>query len=403
MGAYRHTIFTTKPKQSPMADTTIRLVQQGVPYYQAVPVSYYQAYQHPSYQYQYVQQYNGASQTAVVKKPTPPRLSPLVIPYRPGPRPVCIDQPAQKPSRPVTQAYQYQRQPQPPSQRPQSQQPPPKQAQGFEPQPRTQSQPREQASHNAPQPPQNPPPRPPKIPKVEDMDEMDYFEFQNPCMLPPETISLGPRPQPPPSQLLTRSPAETQSPRYSLPILPSESGATLPTLQRSKPYLQSRRQKRRLSSRDSITTIPPRSQRGQTATRDELHGIVVAPIQQTAMFLPHWQQQKTKHPDEAELWYDFVEETGAGTEESSPTPIAAKRPETPLEYRAQQAAALHDLLGMVLGEEKKEDKSQLLGGDDAVGILEEEVELAARGYRKFSADEYLREIREVLGGFESPL
>jgi hypothetical protein len=80
------------------------------------------------------------------------------------------------------------------------------------------------------------------------------------------------------------------------------------------------------------------------------------------------------------------------------TPVAG-RPDTPLEYKAEQAAALHALLGLVL-----EGKADVAGEDHerAVAILEEEVELAARGFRKFSADEYVRELREVMGAFDSP-
>jgi len=82
------------------------------------------------------------------------------------------------------------------------------------------------------------------------------------------------------------------------------------------------------------------------------------------------------------------------------TPVATMRPETPLEYRAEQAAALHALLGLVL-----EGKASVNGEDHgrAVAILEEEVDLAARGFRKFTADEYMRDIREMMGAFdESP-
>lgn len=398
----RRSFFSSAPKQSQPVAVEYSAIR-GVPYYQA-----YQPYQPPPpYQYQHV-----ASQIATTKKkPQPPRLSPLMIPIQPGPKPICISQPKPQPQQRQQQPQQQQQQQQwlgqglSHQQRPQSYQPPRQQQHHAVPAslavPRPLSHlPKERLrSAQQPQPeavaaPTRAPPNLPKVAaKVE--DDIDFFEFQYPCMLPPETISLGPRPvsDPVTSEVTPSAP----SPRLSLPVLPSESPHT-PALQRSKPYLQSRRQ--RMPTRDSIRPL-------RTRTRDDLHG--VAPAAQTVFSL-----ERPARKDSGQ-WYDFVEETGnaarsAGSGDSTPTPIA--RPETPLEYRAQQAAALHDLLGQVLGDDttttaadKKEAAmtASPLWSDSGITILEEEVELAAKGYRKFSAEEYMRELREVLNSFDSPI
>jgi len=234
-------------------------------------------------------------------------------------------------------------------------------------------------------------------------DDIDFFEFQYPCMLPPETITLTRAVSKVAVKEVTPS---VPSPRYSLPVLPSESPRSAGSLglKRSRPYLQSRRQ--RMPTRDSVRPL-------RRTTRDDLHG--VAPAVQSVFSL-----EKPERRDSGQ-WYDFVEEStngGRSTDsgDSTPTPIA--RPETPLEYRAQQAAALHDLLGHVLtedllngsgtGDKKEATAAGMMASptswdDSGITILEEEVELAARGYRKFSAEEYMRELREVLNSFDSPI
>ncbi|KAK5656987.1 hypothetical protein OQA88_3510 [Cercophora sp. LCS_1] len=379
----------------------------GVPYYQAMamPVQYYQAYQ--AYQVQptqrgHTQQPQVAQQhekpQATLKKATPPRLSPLLIPYNTSPQPLRVD-PNQQPTRQSLQyqaQYQQQRQQQrqqyqqeqhqwrhqlhqaeqrkPPYQQPHpqyQQQPhpkPPQQPWQQQQQQPTYNHPRPQAPppppvHRPPPPPapqeapspppQQPPPRPPKLPADSPSPILHFFEFQHPCMLPPETITLG-----------TRSPTAS-SPRHLLPLLPSESST--PQLQRSKPYLQSRRQ--RMPTRDSV--------RLSGRTVDELHGIA-APEGDVAFPVMGAGREE---------WSDVVRD---GDE----TPPAT---ETPLECHARQAAALHDLLGMVLGGGKVEE-------DVRVQILEEEVELAARGFRKWTAEDYQMEMRDLgFGAFESPV
>jgi hypothetical protein len=179
-------------------------------------------------------------------------------------------------------------------------------------------------------------------------------------MLPPSTI-----PQTETISVVPRSPPAESSPRYSLSDLPSQnSGISSSSLRRSKPYLQSRRQ--RLSTRDA--------NRRRVSDGDKT---------------------PTAQPEEEE-WADVMHVDSAYDGDS--TPVAA-RPETPLEYQAEQAAALHALLGLVL-----EGKADVAGEDHerAVAILEEEVELAAKGFRKFSADEYVMELREMMGAFDSP-
>ena len=95
------------------------------------------------------------------------------------------------------------------------------------------------------------------------------------------------------------------------------------------------------------------------------------------------------------------------TEDATPV-MALRRPATPLQYQAEQAAALHALLGLVLDGKAMLEEFEVVDDDGetpvAVVVHSEEDELAARGFRKFSADEYLRDVGEIWRmGFESPV
>ncbi|KAK0731967.1 hypothetical protein B0H67DRAFT_549625 [Lasiosphaeris hirsuta] len=307
----------------------------------------------------------------VKRRPIPPRpqLSPLVIPVTASARPVHITHPP----------------------------------------PHTHQPPQQHARQQHPQPPRHPAPpqhHPPPVPSTHQQqkqqqqqdsasDEIDSFQYQYPCMLPPSAITLHP------------PPIGTSSPRYSLPaLLPSSQTQTAPapSLQRSKPYLLSRRERLRGGRSPA-----------RRARRVEDRHLAVGDGRDSYDDVSREVLDVVRRPrgslEEAagEAWYDVVEHSVAAgrvweggeedEEEGERTPVGAI--ETPLEYRARQAAALHDLLGLVLGEETPVVVAAAVGGkrkmvhDGRDAVFEEERELAARGFMKVSAEEYLSEVRNV--------
>lgn len=216
-------------------------------------------------------------------------------------------------------------------------------------------------------------------------------------MLPPATIALRPGPA-----AAVKVAGSESSPRYSLPVLPSQQApGTGVQLQRSKPYLLSRRE--RMRNRNSVRYAARRDEYyarhgggdGDGGGRDSYDDVRSEVLD---VLRPGAERKMSLEDVAKEAWYDVVENSAAGRvvqedEDDEMTPVG--RIETPLEYRARQAAALHDLLGLVLGEETPVGGKRKKVDDEMDAVFEEERELAARGFMKVSAEEYLSEVGTV--------
>lgn len=306
------------------------------------------------------------------------RLSPLVIPASASPPPIFLK--PEPPRMPPPQQQQQQQQ----QYRPYQVQPPPSHTLPHHPRPRPLMRPSPQ---------QRPPPRPASA-------EIESFLYQNPCMLPPMLPS--------PTTPLTA--ADDNRPRYSLPPLPSNAA---PQLRRSK-----------ASRRASRVVTPRRVSAGPWPLSAE-------PIVDEAISLVRkfsFEETRSSATEERKaLLVDVVplplrggSEGGStseegGSEQEAVTPVDEEEEvgwETPAEYRMQQADALRELLGLVLGDEGAVEgvvgEFGYLGeeGGKGEGVVsfgvvrdEEEREMVARGLGRFSAEAYLAEIDEMKGVF----